>query len=101
MYGTTMKSFNTKGSRKKDKEKKPNFFSRGRRKDPKMSETEIKDTTYMKIDPMEDTVAETVVSVKKEGFKESFSIKDFPIASVVITAILTMLMIVLTTGFNI
>lgn len=99
MYGTTMKSFNEKGSRKKDKEKKPSFFARGR-KNPKVQDIDIKDTTYMKIDMMEETTVEAVVPTKKESIKDVFSFKDFPIASVVITAIITMLMIVLSTGFN-
>ena len=91
MYGTTMKNYNSSKSYREDN------TSLKIKKAPKARKEETPRTRYMKInerriEPKHES------SVKNEVIKESFSKKEFPIASVIFTAIATMVLLLLTTG---
>ncbi len=93
MYGTTMKSYNSSKYHRADTMGTNNL---------KAKKHKIKDkaptTRYMKINERkyEKNSYETTSSC--EVVKESFSKKEFPIASVIFTAIATMIVLLLTTG---
>lgn len=89
MYGTTMKNYNSSKNHKNlDKDNNEKQY-KGKESAPK--------TRYMKINERkyEDNEYETTSDVK---VVESFSRKEFPIASVIFTAIATMITLLLTTG---
>ncbi len=91
MYGTTMKNYS---SSKSVKEEKKSLYTK---KASKVRREEAPKTRYMKI-------TERRIEPKKEqtasydSIKDSFSKKEFPIASVIFTAIATMVLLLLTTG---
>lgn len=93
MYGTTIKSYENKGFKNKKEKKEKGFFS-ANKKEKSVSNKE-QDTKYMKINAS--TEKNEVV---EESVSEGFSLKELPIASVVITVILTMMMLVMTSGFG-
>lgn len=97
MYGTTIRSFNENKEIKEKKSKKDKSFYtvNESKKDKKKLNKKDLDTKYMKING-------TAMASEEEGrnANEGFSIKDLPIASVVITVILTMMMLVMTSGFG-
>jgi len=94
MYGTTMKNYNSSKSYKEDK------TSVYQKKNAKMSKSlreNTPKTRYMKINERRaDPKMETTSSF--DTIKETFSRKEFPIASVIFTAIATMVILLLTTG---
>ena len=97
MYGTTMRSFNeNKGSMTK-KEKRHGFFFRAKnsKKEAKKLRKREADTQYMRLN-------DTSCNKNEEDgvVNEGFSIKDLPIASVVVTLVLTMMLLVMTSGFG-
>ena len=94
MYGTTIKSYENRGFKDKKEKKEKSFFTVNDKKDKKLSKKE-QDTKYMKINTFSENK-----EVQEESVCESFSIKELPIASVVITVILTMMMLVMTSGFG-
>ena len=97
MYGTTMRSFNENKESKMKREKKQGFFSRAKnskREVKKLRKNEV-DTQYMRLN--DSTYSE---SEEEKAVNEGFSIKDLPIASVVVTLVLTMMLLVMTSGFG-
>ena len=94
MYGTTIKSYESKGFKNKKEKKEKSFFTVNEKKDKMLSKRE-QDTKYMKISTYSEKRAEV-----EESSSEGFSIKELPIASVVITVVLTMMMLVMTSGFG-
>lgn len=94
MYGTTIKSYENKGFKNKKEKKEKTFFTANDKRETKVSKRE-QDTKYMKINAYNDKGVDT-----EESVAEGFSIKELPIASVVITVILTMMMLVMTSGFG-
>lgn len=97
MYGTTIKSFNeNKEIHTKKAKKERTFFHTGNsKKEAKKLRKKDYDTKYMKIgvNDIEENADDRVT-------KEAFSIKDLPIASVVVTLLLTMMLLVMTSGFG-
>lgn len=94
MYGTTIRSYENKETKIKNKKDKSFYNVNEKRKENKKNKKKDLDTTYVNLN---DTASNVVEDSKAN---ESFSIKDLPIASVVITLILTMMMLVMTSGFG-
>lgn len=96
MYGTTIRSFNENKDirNKKTKKEKSNFHLDDNKKEKKKFRKKDIDTQYMKLD---EAVSD---SVEEKSTMEGFSIKDLPIASVVVTLLLTMMLLVMTSGFG-
>ncbi|MBQ7225033.1 MAG: hypothetical protein IJX02_00350 [Clostridia bacterium] len=94
MYGTTIRSYENKETKIKNKKDKSFYNVNEKRKENKKNKKKDLDTTYVNLN---DTASNEVEDSKAN---ESFSIKDLPIASVVITLILTMMMLVMTSGFG-
>ena len=97
MYGTTMRSFNENKEAKFNKEKRTGFFSRNKdsKKEAKKLRKRDVDTQYMRLNDGRYNENE-----EDRAVNEGFSIKDLPIASVVITLVLTMMLLVMTSGFG-
>ena len=94
MYGTTMKNYN---SSKSYKEEKTSVYQKKNAKMSKALRENTPKTRYMKINERRiEPKAETTSSFNV--VKEDFSRKEFPIASVIFTAIATMILLLLTTG---
>lgn len=101
MYGTTIRSYTeNKDSKYKKNTKDKAFYNLNEnKKNAKKINKKDQDTKYMKIN----TNSKSMYNVNDQEQKqvnEGFSIKDLPIASVVITVILTMMMLVMTSGFG-
>ena len=94
MYGTTIRSYNSKP--KNEKIEKPHVVEGN--KEHKISKKKNQDTKYMKLNVSSNKESYSVS--EENNTNEVFSLKDLPIASVVITVILTMMMLVLTSGFG-
>ena len=90
MYGTTMKSYNSSKNHK-------NFEQEVNEKQLNKKKENSHKTRYMKINERkyEEKNYESSECVKVE---EGFSRKEFPIAPVVFTAIVTMITLLLTSG---
>ena len=91
MYGTTMKNYNSSKSYKEDK------IGLNSKKSFKSQKNDTPKTRYMKInekriEPKEETTSSYSI------IRNNFSRKEFPIASVIFTAIATMVLLLLTTG---
>ncbi len=94
MYGTTMKNYN---SSKSYKEEKTSVYQKKNAKRSKSQKENTPKTRYMKINERRvEPRAETTSSY--DIVKDEFSRKEFPIASVIFTAIATMVLLLLTTG---
>ena len=102
MYGTTIKNYNeTKGTKlNKTKRDAVQTNKSGAQTTAKKSSKRVQDTKYMKINPQTNAPAYYDEAENNDRANESFSIKDLPIASVIITVILTMMMLVMTSGFG-
>lgn len=100
MYGTTIKSYNeNKGTKlNRNKSVAPQASKSCPKKAVKSSKKKVQDTKYMKINPQ--THSPVYEEIEDNRANESFSIKDLPIASVIFTVILTMMMLVMTSGFG-
>ena len=100
MYGTTIKSYNENKATKTNKSKNvaPQASKSGAKRIARASGKKVQDTKYVKINPQ----THTPVYEEQEDNRvnEGFSIKDLPIASVIFTVILTMMMLVMTSGFG-
>ena len=98
MYGTTIKSYNlNKDSKLKKARNDKAFFNQNEnKKNKKRMNKKDQDTKYMKLNIGSDNQQIEQDSIHNDGF----SIKELPIASVVITVILTMMMLVMTSGFG-
>ena len=96
MYGTTMKNYGVnKASRFKD-EKRSLFAKKAQVKENKKNKKE-EDTKYLKLDSADDIKC---VSEREhvEAQKPTFSRKDFPIPSVIVTVLMTMMLLVVAVG---
>ncbi len=100
MYGTTIKNYNETKESKLNKSKRSavQVNKNNVQRTAKRSSKRVQDTKYMKINPH--TNAPAYEETENNRVNESFSIKDLPIASVIITVILTMMMLVMTSGFG-
>ena len=94
MYGTTMKNYN---SSKLYKEDNSSIYEKKNAKISKSSRDNSPKTRYVKINKGRVEPKSEVVS-SFDVVKEEFSKKEFPIASVIFTAIATMVLLLLTTG---
>lgn len=95
MYGTTIRSFNENKVAKDKKTKGQRVVYRANSKKDTRKNKKSADTQYVSIDRV--SSHENVEQVEKT---ESFSFKDLPIASVVVTLLLTMMLLVMTSGFG-
>ena len=94
MYGTTMRNYNVnKASKSRDER---GIFSRFGFKKAK-KEKKSRETRYLRIEKneMPNVETENVNNRENEGF---FSKKEFPIPSVIITVLLTMMFLVVVSG---
>jgi hypothetical protein len=96
MYGTTIRSNENKSSKPKNNRIEKPVVAENR--EHKIASKKQQDTKYMKLNVNSQKEAYSVSEEKEVN--EVFSLKDLPIASVVITVILTMMMLVLTSGFG-
>lgn len=96
MYGTTMKNYNVnKASGIKDV-KKSLFSKKAQAKEHKKSKKD-EDTRYLKLDSNEE-VRSVSEAEYVENEKPAFSRKDFPIPSVIVTVLMTMMLLVVAVG---
>ena len=95
MYGTTIRSFNESKEAKTKKSGSTRVVYRANSKKDIKKNKKTVDTQYVNMDRVNSR--ETVEQTEKS---ESFSIKDLPIASVVVTLLLTMMILVMTSGFG-
>ena len=98
MYGTTMKSFNMNKDSRISAHRINKSQEKIKKKTSKKENEKFQDKKYINISA-ETREEKTVVNESLNPF-EGFSIKDLPIASVVITVILTMMMLVMMSGFG-
>lgn len=94
MYGTTIRSYNENKNTKNFKKDIQRTSSIEAKKEP-LKLKKNQDTKYMKLNNGSRENYE-----ERSYANEGFSIKDLPIASVVITLILTMMLLVMTSGFG-
>ena len=95
MYGTTIRSFNeSKEAKTKKTSGQRVVYRANSKKDTKKSKKAI-DTQYVNMDRVN-----SHNNVEQTEKQESFSIKDLPIASVIVTLLLTMMILVMTSGFG-
>lgn len=94
MYGTTMKNYNTNKVFKSKEKKNSEGFSKKKSRNAQVANEskKVQDTKYMKL---EETSAYS--NGKNYGaHRGSFSIKEFPIASVILTVLFTMMVMIAT-----
>ncbi len=94
MYGTTIKNYTDKNTKMKKYQKDEPYYDYAPKKE-KTKANKPEDTKYMKIEQE----SSYKIECEREA-TESFSFRDLPIASVVITLILTMMLLVMTSGFG-
>lgn len=94
MYGTTIRSFNENKQAKTKKNSGQRVVYRANSKKDTRKKKAI-DTQYVNMDRVNSRN-----NVEETEKNESFSIKDLPIASVVVTLLLTMMILVMTSGFG-
>ena len=95
MYGTTMRNYNAnRASGTKDEKK--GFFSRKSMAKENKRAKKNEDTRYMKLEASEIAADEIENEVKET--ESGFSRKDFPITSVIITVIFTMMVLIVGSG---
>lgn len=92
MYGTTMKNYSARRASDFEDEKKV----RASKKDKKVRKLEDEDTRYVKMKPSKTDVVNDVE--EQVEVDTGFSRKDFPIPSVVITVLTTMMLLVVAVG---
>ena len=93
MYGTTIRSYNENKNTINTRRDRNNTSVNEHKKETKGNKKN-QDTKYVNLSNNTRDYEET------NTFNEAFSIKDLPIASVVITLILTMMLLVMTSGFG-
>ena len=92
MYGTTMKNYGASKAYRSKKETKDIFRNK------KVSKkSDAQNTRYMKINESKKNVV-VQPTMSENSLRNEFSKKEFPIASVIFTAIITMLALLLGTG---
>ena len=94
MYGTTMKNYNNRASVTKDV--KRGWFSRKIRAKENKKAKKDEDTRYLKLESTEEVKNANAAEYETE--KPAFSKKDFPIPSVVVTVLMTMMLLVVAVG---
>ena len=95
MYGTTMRNYNAnRASGTKDEKK--GFFSRKTMAKENKRAKKNEDTRYMKLEATEIAADEIENEVKET--ESGFSRKDFPITSVIITVLFTMMVLIVGSG---
>lgn len=93
MYGTTMRNYNVnKSSRTKD----DSIYSSKIRVKEQKAERKARDTRYIKIENNAKAVVSQSSSVEEREIP--FSKKEFPIPSVIITALATVMLLVVISG---
>lgn len=95
MYGTTMKNYNVNKASGIKGVKKSLFAKKAQVKENKKSKKE-EDTRYMNLDSTEEV--KSVNEADYETEKPAFSRKDFPIPSVIVTVLMTMMLLVVGVG---
>ena len=91
MYGTTIRNYNTTQGVRVEAEEE-NFFNRNNIAD-------MQETRYVKIEETPVKVhTDTAKPAKENKATDTVSRKEFPIASVILTIIITMLLLLVTTG---
>lgn len=95
MYGTTIRSFNENKVAKTKKSKGTRVVYRANSKKETKKNKKAIDTQYVNMENVNSRD-----NVEEATKNESFSIKDLPIASVVVTLLLTMMILVMTSGFG-
>ncbi len=94
MYGTTMRDYNVNQA-SGSKDEKKSIFSRKMKNKDKNKNKKPQDTTYMKLEENNNKTETKEHDAVKEPL---FSKKDFPIPTVIITVLFTMMMLVVLTG---
>ena len=95
MYGTTIRNYNAnRASGTKDEKK--GFFSRKTMAKENKRAKKNEDTRYMKLEATEIAADEIENEVKET--ESGFSRKDFPITSVIITVLFTMMVLIVGSG---
>ena len=97
MYGTTMRNYNANRASGTKDEKKSVFSKKSVAKENKRAKKN-EDTRYMKLESSAEITANEIETAVKEN-ESGFSRKDFPIASVIITVLLTMMVLIVGSGF--
>ena len=95
MYGTTMRNYNANRASGTKDEKKV-FFSRKTMAKENKRAKKNEDTRYMKLEASEIAADEIENEVKET--ESGFSRKDFPITSVIITVLFTMMVLIVGSG---
>ncbi len=96
MYGTTMKNYNVNRASSTRDERRGTFSKKEAPvKDKKTKKAEEKDTRYVKL---KSSKAKVQVMDEHVETETGFSRKDFPIPSVIITVLMTMMALVVTVG---
>lgn len=94
MYGTTMKNYSNRASGLKDVKK--SWFSKKTQAKENKKSKKVEDTRYLKLDSVEEV--KNVNEADYETEKSAFSRKDFPIPSVIVTVLMTMMLLVVAVG---
>ena len=98
MYGTTIKNYNVNKASKSKDDKKSIFSKKLNAKQPK-KEKKLRDTRYVNVENNNDTPSIVTNQEGNEKAKETvFSRKEFPIPSVIITVLCTMMFFVIISG---
>ena len=95
MYGTTIRSFNENKVAKNKKTKGQRVVYQANSKKETKRNKKTDDTQYVSMNRVN-----SGENVAQAGKNENFSFKDLPIASVVVTLLLTMMLLVMTSGFG-
>jgi hypothetical protein len=93
MYGTTIRNYNNFSKTTRDDMKNKAFFGKNK-KTRKAKKEEFQRTRYMKIEEKTTQKEEAVKSISNE----TVSKREFPIASVVLTVVATMIILLIGTG---
>lgn len=93
MYGTTIRNYNNFNRSTREDINTRSFFGKSK-KNKKVKKEETKRTRYMKIDENVSRESETT----KTNIVERISRKEFPIASVILTVVATMIILLIGTG---
>jgi hypothetical protein len=96
MYGTTMRNYNANRASGTKDEKRGFFSKKSIAKENKRAKKN-EDTRYMKLESSAEIAADEIENEVKEA-ESTFSKKDFPITSVIITVLFTMMALIVGSG---
>lgn len=96
MYGTTMKNYNVNRA-SGSFEESDNIYTKKRKTKENRRAKKVEDTRYVNLESTAD-IPTTEVVVEPKETESGFSRKDFPIPSVIITVLLTMVLLVVGAG---